>query len=128
MSLEQSALPVFAGHQTFHPRFGWIKKGYDAVNVDPEVFNNPEAPLLLGVGKNMVEAIRFWGIATKAWAKIPHTSKKRTHLYVPTGFGKALLADDGFDPILGTAGLFVAASLVCIEQPYVVTGLVANFQ
>ena len=104
MSLEQSALPVFAGHQTFHPRFGWIKKGYDAVNADPEVFNNPEAPLLLGVGKNMVEAIRFWGIATKVWARIPHTSEKRRHLYVPTGFGKALLADDGFDPFLELPG------------------------
>ena len=104
MSLEQASLPVFAGHQTFHPRFGWIKKGFDSVNEDPEIFNNPEAPLLLGVGKNMVEAIRFWGVATKVWSRIPHPTQKRTYLHVPTGFGKALLSDDGFDPFLELPG------------------------
>ena len=30
MSMELYAVPSFAAHQTFHPRFGWIKKGYDA--------------------------------------------------------------------------------------------------
>ena len=104
MSLEQASLPVFAGHQTFHPRFGWIKKGFDSVNEDPGIFNNPEAPLLLGVGKNMVEAIRFWGVATKVWSRIPHPTQKRTYLHAPTGFGKALLSDDGFDPFLELPG------------------------
>ena len=104
MTLEQSTLPVFAGHQTFHPRFGWIKKGFDAVASDPEVFSDPRAPLILGVGKNMVEAIRFWGVATRAWCRVPDQSKPRSFLHVPTGFGSALLSDDGFDPYLEMPG------------------------
>ena len=48
MSLEQFAVPVFAAHQTFHPRFGWIKKGYDAALKEPDVFNQPDAPVILG--------------------------------------------------------------------------------
>ena len=104
MTLEQSTLPVFAGHQTFHPRFGWIKKGFDAVAADPEVFSDPQAPLILGVGKNMVEAIRFWGVATKAWCRVPDQAKPRAFLHVPTGFGSALLSDDGFDPYLEMPG------------------------
>jgi len=104
VTLEHSTLPVFAGHQTFHPRFGWIKKGFDAVASDPEVFSDPQAPLILGVGKNMVEAIRFWGVATKAWCRVPDQAKPRSFLHVPTGFGSALLSDDGFDPFLETPG------------------------
>ena len=104
MTLEQSTLPVFAGHQTFHPRFGWIKKGFDAVVSDPEVFSNPEAPLILGVGKNMVEAIRFWGVSMKAWCRVPDQARARSFLHVPTGLGAALLSDDGFDPYLEMPG------------------------
>jgi hypothetical protein len=100
MTLQQDCIPVFAGHQTFHPRFGWLKKGFDAVSVDPDIFSDPEAPVRLGVGKNMVEAIRFWGVATKVWARIPHPARSRASLHVPTGFGTALLSDAGFDPFL----------------------------
>ena len=50
MSLEHFAAPSFAAHQTFHPRFGWIKKGYDAAADDPDVFNKQDAPVTLGVG------------------------------------------------------------------------------
>jgi len=104
MTLEQSTLPLFAGHQTFHPRFGWLKKGFDALVADPEVFSNPQAPLVLGVGKNMVEAIRFWGLATKAWCRIPDQAKARSFLHVPSGFGASLFDDSGFDPYLEIPG------------------------
>lgn len=49
---------VFARHETFHPRFGWLKKGFDRAAIDSEVFLRPDAPVRLGVGKNMVRAIR----------------------------------------------------------------------
>lgn len=100
MSLEQSAVHVFAGHQTFHPRFGWIKKGFDAAAADPDVFNRPDAPVILGVGKNMVEAIRFWCLATRVLKRLPNPDRPRTSITVPTGLGVALLGDDGLDPYL----------------------------
>ncbi|KOR34363.1 hypothetical protein AM228_24585 [Planktothricoides sp. SR001] len=33
--------PVFARHETFHPRFGWIKKGFDAAKKTPDYFSIP---------------------------------------------------------------------------------------
>lgn len=101
MTLEQAAIPTFANHQTFHPRFGWIKKGYDAAASDPDIFNVPHAPVALGVGKNMVDAIRFWSTATRVVTRIPHPEKSRVTTLVPTRFGYALLDDRrGFDPYM----------------------------
>ncbi len=101
MSLAQSAVHTFANHQTFHPRFGWITKGYDAAVADPDVFNRPEAPVTLGVGKNMVEAIRFWCLATHVIARAPKPGRPRISVALPTALGHALLGDeDGLDPYL----------------------------
>ncbi|OBJ25623.1 DUF4007 family protein [Mycobacterium sp. 1245801.1] len=101
MTLEQSATPMFANHQTFHPRFGWIKKGFDAAARNPNIFNELTAPVELGVGKNMVEAIRFWALATKVIARRPHPERPRTSVYTPTRIGRALLDDRvGLDPFI----------------------------
>lgn len=101
MTLEQSATPMFANHQTFHPRFGWIKKGFDAALSNPDVFNSQSAPVDLGVGKNMVDAIRFWALATKVITKLPHPDRPRLSIYTPTKIGRALLDDEvGLDPYM----------------------------
>lgn len=52
-------------HETFTPRYGWLKKGYDAVIADGNVFKASDAIERLGVGKNMVRSIRFWCQAFK---------------------------------------------------------------
>jgi len=97
--LEQTAIPLFANHQTFQPRFGWIKKGYNAAARDPAAFSRASAPVDLGVGKNMVEAIRFWALATKVIAKQPHPDRPRQSIYTPTRIGRALLDERvGLDP------------------------------
>lgn len=49
----------FSGHESFHCRSLWLKKGYDFL-VNGHAFNAPDAVVHLGVGKNMVAAIRFW--------------------------------------------------------------------
>lgn len=50
---------TFSGHDTFHCRQFWLKKAFDFVHVGGN-FNDINAPLDLGVGKNMVTAIRYW--------------------------------------------------------------------
>ena len=50
---------IFSGHESFPCRTLWLKKGYDYL-VAGNSFNAPEAVVELGVGKNMVAAIRFW--------------------------------------------------------------------
>ena len=93
MSFEDASLPLFAGHQTFHPRFGWLKKCVDAVASDPKVFGSEDATVRLGVGKNMVEAIRFWGLAAKL-------IENKNGEFAVTDFGNAFVSDTGFDPFL----------------------------
>jgi hypothetical protein len=82
--------PVFANHETFHPRFGWLKKGFDAARKNPEIFLQDDAPVRLGVGKNMVRSIRYWCTAFKIIDK--------NNLL--TEFGNKLLGNNGWDPYL----------------------------
>lgn len=85
--------PGFAGHQTFALRAGWLKKGLDALEKEPQIFGKDEALVELGVGKNMVSAIRHWLLAT-GMARVSGRE------LLPTSLGKSLLSDDGFDPYL----------------------------
>lgn len=50
---------TFTGHDTFHCRSFWLKKGVDFLN-DKGEFGADDAVLKLGVGKNMVASIHFW--------------------------------------------------------------------
>lgn len=90
---EVAAGPAFSRHETFHPRYGWIKKGFDAAVADPAIFTRDDAPVILGVGKNMVRAIRYWCLAFKV-LQTQHGST------APTPFGHTLLGAGGWDPYM----------------------------
>ena len=49
----------FSGHETFYCKSLWLKKGYD-FRCEGNSFNQDDAVVKLGVGKNMVASIRFW--------------------------------------------------------------------
>ena len=54
----------FSGHESFVIRYGWLPKLYDALTDSPDVFSSDERAILtLGLGRNMVKSIRFWGDA-----------------------------------------------------------------
>lgn len=89
--------PIFARHETFHPRFGWLKKGFDKVSKDGSLFSNKSAPMVLGVGKNMVKAIKYWCVAFKV---LDETKTNGKYTYNSTEFGKKLLGEGGWDPFL----------------------------
>lgn len=81
---------TFSGHDSFHCRQLWLKKGYDFV-IKGKDFNDEDAVVQLGVGKNMVSAIRYW---LKAFNIIDHKD-------IPTEFGKRLFDEEnGYDPFL----------------------------
>lgn len=98
MKVEACAHPRFARHESFHPRYGWFKKGIDGASADPGVFAREDAVVELGVGKNMVRAIRFWGTAAKLLTSAPNNKRPRQPLVVPTHLGEAIFHDDGWDP------------------------------
>lgn len=91
---------AFARHETFHPRFGWIKKGFDAVVANPRIFFQEDAHITLGVGKNMAQAIRYWCAAFKVTEQEPATNGSNRG-YLASQFGHLLLAEDsGWDQFL----------------------------
>ncbi|WP_341228446.1 DUF4007 family protein [uncultured Arcticibacterium sp.] len=92
MTLDHSEITkfTFSGHDSFQCRQLWLKKGFDYV-VDNRAFNDAEAVVKLGVGKNMVSSIRFW---LKAFNIIDIKDN-------PTEFGQRLFNDEtGYDPFL----------------------------
>ena len=50
---------TFSGHESFACKTLWLKKGYEFV-VEGRDFNDTDAVISLGVGKNMVASIRYW--------------------------------------------------------------------
>ena len=44
---------------------------------DPYMFTRERAPIDLGVGKNMVRAIRYWGVACKVIEETPREGDSR---------------------------------------------------
>jgi len=89
--------PIFARHETFHPRFGWIKKGFDVVSNDQTVFLKEDAHIHLGVGKNMGHSIKYWCLAFKV---LKQETINKSATIAPSDFGKKLLAENGYDPFL----------------------------
>lgn len=55
---------LFAAHESFHIREGWLRKGLLGIQKDPLLFSQEFAVDMLGVGHNMVSAIRYWLQAT----------------------------------------------------------------
>lgn len=87
----------FSGHETFVLRYGWLKKAFDAIVADPEIFSKADAVVTLGVGKNMVRSIRHWAIACGIAAEEP---KSRGLRLAVTDFGTFLFGRSGRDPFL----------------------------
>lgn len=83
----------FSGHETFHCRQFWLKKGYDFLK-EERSFTAEDAVAHLGVGKNMVTAIRFWMRAFEM-------ADENNNL---SDLARRLLDDKGWDPFLEDIG------------------------
>lgn len=92
---------TFSGHETFPLRYGWIKKIFDAcIDIEKQgkdlikdLFSNEEAISILGVGKNMVNSMRYWATNTGV---LNYSENK----LCVENYAKKLYLDNGFDPWL----------------------------
>lgn len=84
---------TFSGHETFHCRHFWLKKGFDFLEKE-SVFSDDMAVVDLGVGKNMVTAIRYW---LRAFDLVDDSDQ-------PNELARYLFAADGADPYLENIG------------------------
>ncbi len=89
--------PTFANHESFHLRYGWLKKVHDRVEKNTDVFVRDDATVGLGVGKNMVRAIKFWSMANKVVEARGPTQKAT---WGCSDIGHAVFCKQGLDPYL----------------------------
>lgn len=95
----------FSGHETFPFRYAWLKKAYDAVSRDPEIFGREDAMVFLGVGKNMVRSIRHWALSAGVVQEDSTILNNRGRRLVATAWGRQIFSsppqgEAGFDPYL----------------------------
>jgi len=102
MKFDGNPKPTFGGHEKFVFRYGWLKKGVDALAQDPTIFADDQALVALGVGKNMVRSIRYWCLATGLCEEARGKgSARELHL---TSLASRLMSNDGWDPYLEDVG------------------------
>ena len=94
----------FTGHDTFPLRYGWLYKAVNHLNLGNKLQTSNEdavrtAIVNLGVGKNMVNAIRYWAEASNTIKALHNAGHEITKL------GSFLFEEkDGNDPYLEQIG------------------------
>lgn len=90
----------FRAHDTFFIRKGWLSKGMKHIKANPDMFiskdNNPMD--LLGMGSNMVKALRYWLQVTGITKEL--NSRKRIQKF--TELGEKIFKADRYIEELGT--------------------------
>lgn len=85
----------FSGHETFPCRYAWLPKAVEGLRDDGRLFAKTEdAMVRLGLGKNMVQALRFW---VQAMGVGEPESRKAMRV---SEFGELIFGPDGLDPYL----------------------------
>ncbi len=97
----------FSGHESFHCRHFWLKKGYDFVKQKGNI-NDEDSTSKLGVGKNMVASINYW---MKAFS-IKDEGNDLTKL------GDRLFGSTGFDPFLEDIGTLWLLQYYLVSTSY----------
>jgi hypothetical protein len=84
----------FSGHETFACRYAWLPKAYRVLRDNPHQFSDDESAMVeLGLGKNMVRALRFWVEAIGL-------AKPDGRSLILTEFAHRVFGPDGYDPYL----------------------------
>lgn len=99
--------PRFSGHETFHCKSFWLKKGYD-FSLSNSSFRDLDAVVQLGVGKNMVSSISHWMSAFNIVDDEGSFSQ----------LGSAILDNQGFDPFIEDLGTIWFLHFQLLKKEY----------
>lgn len=90
----------FRAHDTFFIRKGWLSKGMERIVEKPDLFvDKTENPMdILGIGSNMVKALRYW-LQTVGLTQEPKSGRRIQFL---TPFGQQVFDNDCYIEELGT--------------------------
>lgn len=90
----------FRAHDTFFIRKGWLSKGMEQIVCKPDLFvDKKENPMdILGIGANMVKALRYW-LQAVGLTEEPSSGRRNQRL---TRFGELVYTNDRYIEELGT--------------------------
>lgn len=108
--------PRFSGHQSFPVRHTWLTKGVIECAKDTSVFKRDDALVLFGVGKNMVDSIKYWTLTSQVLKIDPDGG--RGHDLIPTDIGRRIfLKDGGWDRYLEDEGTLWLLHYLLVTNP-----------
>lgn len=85
----------FTGHETFPCRYAWLPKAVEGLRDDQDLFSKiDEAMVRLGLGKNMVQSLRFWVQAMRVAEPADGNGLKVSE------FGDRIFGRNGLDPYM----------------------------
>jgi hypothetical protein len=84
----------YGQHQSFYLRDRWLNKAIRHIKNDERFFYDKEAFEKIGLGKNMVQSLRYWVLATRVVEEKFNDERKK--MYKITQFGKMLYKFDRF--------------------------------
>ncbi|TYS01676.1 DUF4007 family protein [Rossellomorea vietnamensis] len=76
---------AYGQHQSFYLRDRWLNKAIKHLKEDNRFFYDKEAFEKIGLGKNMVQSLRFWVVATGVVEEKFNENRKKVHLLTPLG-------------------------------------------
>lgn len=85
---------AFGRQESFGLRYGWLTKGTQAFLQSPDIFEQGDATVTLGVGRNMVRSIKYWLQAACILERIGHAELQLTSI------GEFIFGNTGVDPYL----------------------------
>jgi len=103
----------FGKHETFYLRDGWLSKGLAAITQNPRIFREKDAPIQLGIGRNMVRSLGFWMLATGLAERT--RDEQRVLVHTLTSFGRMVWEHDPYLEDEGTLWL-VHYHLACSRE------------
>lgn len=94
---------AYGQHQSFYLRDRWLNKAIKHIEHDPRFFYDKEAFEKIGLGKNMVNSLRFWVVATGVVSEEFNEERKKE--YRLTELGKIIYHYDKFIQFQDTASI-----------------------
>jgi len=75
----------YGQHETFHLRLNWLRKGINMIQLKPRFFFEKDSAETIGLGKNMVQSLRFWITATGIATELKGEDNKSIHQLTELG-------------------------------------------
>lgn len=104
----------YGQHQSFYLRNGWLSKGFFGLSEDNRFFYDKFAFEKIGLGKNMVQSLRHWLLATRVVCE--KTNNEHKKIYELTDLGKIIQEHDRYIRQNDTAAI-LHYNLVKTDEP-----------